>query len=130
MFNYNLNLNDFLGGLGIVLLFFIVVLLIVSLMLYIFGAIGLMELAKKNKISNPWFAFIPVANHYLLGKLGFEIYSDEKEKNSTITWIMLGLSAALVLVGNDSELTNLINISLIVLSSIAYYRIYKYLTPA
>ena len=88
-----------------------------------------MEVAKRNNIPNPWFAFIPVASYYLLGKLGFEVYSNENEKNSTFTWVMLGLSAALVLVGTDSDLTSLLNVALMVFATIAYYRIYKYLTP-
>lgn len=35
---------------------------------YILQGIGLMTMAKKLMIANPWMSFIPVAQLYLLGK--------------------------------------------------------------
>ena len=129
MFNYNISLNEFFGGLGIIFIFFIFVFGIISIVLYVFGALGIMEVAKRNKLQNPWLAFIPVANSYLVGKLGFEIYSDKDNKNTTFPWVMLGLSACMLIIDSESELYGLLNVALIVFSTISYYRIYKYLTP-
>lgn len=115
--------------LGIIFIFFAIVLGIISIILSVFGALGIMEVAKKNKMPNPWLAFIPVANSYLVGKIGFEVYSDESNKNTTFPWVMLGLSAGMIIVGDESDVYNLLSIALLVFSTMSYYRIYKYLTP-
>ena len=78
-YNYFDEYTNFLGPIAI---FLIVLLVLISIVMYIFGALGLMALAKKNKLDNPWLAFIPVGSSYLLGKLGFEVYSSKEEKKS------------------------------------------------
>lgn len=95
--------------------------------MYIFGALGLMALAKKNKLDNPWLAFIPIGNSYLLGKLGFEVYSSKEEKNPTLTWILFGASLASCIVG--SFLENIASTVTIVFMVLAYNRIYKNIVP-
>lgn len=117
------------GGLSIIVIFLLFVFLIFYLVAYVFGALGIMEVAKKNNIPNPWLAFLPVANSYLIGQLGFEIYSNENEKNTTFPWIMAGLSASGIILNSDSSLYTLVEIALAVFGIISYYRIYKYLTP-
>lgn len=129
MYNYNIDVFKLFGELGILFVFLAFVLLIFNLVLYVFGSLGIMETAKENKLPNPWLAFIPIANSYLLGKLGFEVYSEDDNKNTTFPWLMLGLSACMLVIDNESELYDLLNVTLIVLSTISYYRIYKYLTP-
>ena len=116
--------TNFLGPIAI---FLIVLLVLISIVMYIFGALGLMALAKKNKLDNPWLAFIPIGNSYLLGKLGFEVYSSKEEKNSTLTWILFGASLASCIVG--SFLENIASTVTIVFMVLAYNRIYKNIVP-
>jgi hypothetical protein len=52
---------------------FLIVSIVIAVINYIFKAIGLFVLAKRNKLSIKWFAFIPFANNYLLGRLTGEI---------------------------------------------------------
>ncbi len=47
--------------------------LVIGIILYVVHAYALMVLAKRRGIENPWLAFIPVANYYILGKLVGEI---------------------------------------------------------
>lgn len=123
-YNYFDEYTNFLGPIAI---FLIVLLVLISIVMYIFGALGLMALAKKNKLDNPWLAFIPVGSSYLLGKLGFEVYSSKEEKNSTLTWILFGASLASCIVG--SFLENIASTVTIVFMVLAYNRIYKNIVP-
>lgn len=122
-YNYFDEYTNFLGPIAI---FLIVLLVLISIVMYIFGALGLMALAKKNKLDNPWLAFIPVGSSYLLGKLGFEIYSSKEEKNPTLTWILFGASLASCI---GSFLENIASIVTIVFMVLAYNRIYKNIVP-
>jgi len=45
------------------------VFLIYSILAYIFGALGLSSMAKNAGLKNPWFAWIPGCNLFLLGEL-------------------------------------------------------------
>ena len=123
-YNYFDKFTNFLGPIGV---FFIVSVVLIAIVMYIFGALGLMELAKKNKLDNPWLAFIPVGNSYLLGKLGFEVYSSKEEKNPTLTWILFGASLASCIMG--SVLENIASTVTIVFTVLAYNRIYKNVVP-
>ena len=122
-YNYFDEYTNFLGPIAI---FLIVLLVLISIVMYIFGALGLMALAKKNKLDNPWLAFIPVGSSYLLGKLGFEVYSSKEEKNPTLTWILFGASLASCI---GSFLENIASIVTIVFMVLAYNRIYKNIVP-
>lgn len=129
MYNYSIdNFLEFFGGLSILIIFLGFVFIIFAVIVYVFGSLGIMEVAKKNNIPNPWLAFIPVANSYLLGKLGFEVYSNDEEKNTTFPWIMLGLAAFNFIANGESTLSSLANLALSVFATISYYRIYKCLT--
>lgn len=125
MINYN-DIESIFTGVSMFLILVLIVFGVFCLLLYIFGALGIMELAKKNNVPNPWMAFIPVANNYLIGKLGFEIYSDKENKNPTLTWLMLGISAASFVI---EPLYDVCTIAILVLATMAYYRIYKYMVP-
>lgn len=124
---YNLDLIEAFGAASILVIFFVIIMFIGVILLYIFGALGLMELAKRNKVANPWLAFIPVGCNYLLGKLGFEIYPEKEEKNSTLTWVLFGLSIGSLVLGDS--LSSLISIAIAVFTTMAYYKIYKYIVP-
>lgn len=109
---------------SILLIFIAVVALILAIFLWILSSMGIMNLAKKNKLKNPWLAFIPCGNIYLIAKMGFEIYQREEKKNSDLTWIALGISIATIVLGNKSY-AELINIASLTLTSIAFFNIFK-----
>ncbi len=118
-----------LGGASILIIFFAVLFAIALVFLWVFSSIGIMNTAKKNNIPNPWLAFIPVGRSYLIGKLGFEVYALDSKKNSTFTWVTLGLSAASVVLGNDGDLSKLISLGLLVFESWAFYNMFKAMNP-
>lgn len=65
-------------------LFLILILLLIP---YIFGAIGLYTMAKRANIGNEWLAFIPIGNAYIIGEL-----IDERLK-----WFTVGKSGGIKL---------------------------------
>jgi len=63
--------------------------ILTGLAVYIYTAIALMTIAKKTKTRNPWLAWIPIANFYLLTQIA--------KQNG---WWTLILLATLVPFGN------------------------------
>lgn len=114
---------------SVLLIFFICVILIVAIIFWVFGCIGLMNLAKANNLKNPWLAFIPYGCNYILGKLGFEIYPDENEKNPTLTWVFFGLSLGAGILTGVESLGYLLSIAVSIFGILAYNKIYKYIIP-
>ena len=54
-------------GLGLVLLYF--ALIGIAIAEYIMSSYAIFKLAKRRNINNPWLAWIPVANIWMIGKL-------------------------------------------------------------
>lgn len=109
---------------SILLIFISVAILILAIFLWILSSLGIMNLAKKNGLKNPWLAFLPCGNIYLIAKMGFEIYANEEKRNSDLTWIALGLSIGTVVLSNRSY-SELINLASLVFNCIAFYNIFK-----
>lgn len=123
-------IGSFLATFGVLAAFFIILLAIVIIFLWVFGSIGLMNLAKKNNIPNPWLVFIPVGRSYIIGKLGFEVYGKDNKNNTTFMWITLGLGAASFVLGNSSsDLHELVSYGLLFFESWAFYNMFRTLKP-
>ncbi len=58
-----------LGFLAIIM----AIILAIAVLMYVFTGIGLSKIAKKLGEENSWLAWIPVANSYLVGKLGCNV---------------------------------------------------------
>ena len=125
-------LGGFMATFGVLAVFFIILLAIAVVFLWVFGSIGLMNLAKKNNIPNAWLAFVPIGRSYIIGKLGFETYGDKKNQyNTTFMWITFGLGAASFLLGDGKgDLHQLINYGLLFFECWALYNMFKNLKPS
>ena len=131
MYTYNYNASDGLGvfaGLGVLLIILAIIAGAIAITCYVLQGIALSDLAKKNGFDKPWFAWIPVANMYLLGKLGFEYYAPKDKRNSVFTWVLLGCSAASIVLSGD-RLGWLATIAMIVFEVMALYYIFKVIKP-
>lgn len=84
---------------GIISMFviYIAVIGIFCLALYILRALGVYNMAKTAEISNPWVAFIPIANSYTFGKLA-EKYRRKDGKNSEKFSVLLLIFDILTLI--------------------------------
>lgn len=79
---------------GVILLY--VFLLLVSLVNYIISSYALYKIADNRKVSNPWLAWIPVANQWTLGSVVDYHDGLEGKKNS---WRKVLLTLSLLTVG-------------------------------
>jgi len=65
VFLVELGLSQFLGAiLGI-----IIGIMVISLLLYIYSSLAIMAIAKRTDTPNPWLAWIPYANLYLVAEI-------------------------------------------------------------
>lgn len=88
---------------GIVLIMLLVV-LAVSAVFYIFQSLGLYTIAKRRGIENPWLAWIPVANYWILGCISDQYRYVVKGQVKNKRKIMLGLSIATFAVSFVAEM--------------------------
>ena len=122
--------GDLFTTIGVLAVFFIVLFCLVAILLWVFGSIGLMNLAKKNNVPNPWLAFLPIGRSYIIGKLGFEVYGGENPNNKTFMWITFGLgAAAFILSDGSSDLHTLVKYGLLFFECFAFYNMFKNLNP-
>lgn len=117
----------FLVGGFISLLFFLI-----SIALYVLMAVGLYNLAKTENTGNEWFAFIPILQLYIIGKILKEI----KISTYTIPSLELVLPLAPVTLYVADAILRIVpilgalvalilNIAFIVLYAIVMYNFYK-----
>ena len=119
-----------LATFGALAVFIAIIVAVLIVCCYVFSSIGLMNLAKKNKVQNPWLAFIPVGRSYIIGKLGFEVYDKENKNATTFMWVTLGLGAASFVLGNgNGDLHTLVEYGLLFFESWAFYNMFKALNP-
>lgn len=111
-----------LGGF-IIFLFFII-----GIVLYILASIGLYKLAFNQKLENPWLAWIPIANLYILGKLIKNLKIDTLEIPSIELVLPLGLVAVMIL-KYIPFIGWLCSVAYAVLCIMAYYKLYKMYRP-
>lgn len=108
--------------------FIIFLFLVLGIILYILASIGLYKLALNQKIENPWLAWIPVADMYILGKLIKNLKIDTFEIPSIELVLPIGLVATMIL-NNIPLIGWLISIAYTVLCVLALYRLYKMYRP-
>lgn len=66
--------------------------------MYILEAIGIYNMGKSFKFSNPWIAFIPVANIYAFGKVAEKYIKSDGTRSVKFSKILLILLIVLIVV--------------------------------
>lgn len=87
-----------LGILAVVLL----IVLIISAVMYVFNAWGMYTIAKRRGISNPWLAWIPIADAWLLGSISDQYRQATRGTATNRRILLLALSAANVILSAPS----------------------------
>lgn len=100
-YEYGHMLEDMLGitivGMIMLILVGLLIALVISIIFYIFESIGLYTIAKRRGIHNPWLAWLPVGNTWILGSLSDQYQYVVKRKVTNKRKILMIL--ALVSVG-------------------------------
>jgi hypothetical protein len=86
---YGYALGNALAGFLAAYLALVIVLFLVGVASYILGSVGMYRLASRQGLANPWMAWLPYANTYLLGALADDINS-RKNKTTNYRWLLLG----------------------------------------
>jgi len=66
-----------------------------SIVMYVFHSLGMYTIAKRRMIHNPWLAWIPVANLWILGSISDQYQYMAKGKNTKRRKVLIGLMIAL-----------------------------------
>ncbi len=125
---YDFDFSNFSGGMLALVMFFLIVLVLALIALYIISSFGIMYFAKKNNLNSSWLAFFPGGRDYLVGKLGYEVYAQGSMKNPNLTWILFGFSLANLMFTESDSYLNVISLTYLIITTIAYYNIFKAVT--
>ena len=123
--------NDFAGVSGIFALMagFVFVAFLISIVFYIFLSLGLHKLAVNRKLENPWLAWIPIANLYILGHLAggsivlFEKKVEKLELVLPVAFIGVAVLSAIPVIGQ------LLCLAFGVFTFCVLYQLYKIYKP-
>lgn len=101
---------------------------VIGVGVYILLAIGIQTLAKNRGIENPWLAWIPIANFYLLGKIvgSMEIFGKRLDKLEI--WVLVAYGVT-VLLSWIPVLGFLIAVALLIFEWFFYTELYKRYKP-
>lgn len=91
-FYYNVTGNE---TAGLIYLIYQFLPSIIGLVGYVFLALGLYTIAQRRGLSNPWLAWIPVANVWLLGSISDQYQQMTRNKKTNRRKILLWLEIAL-----------------------------------
>lgn len=75
--------NFALGGIMAAIAAFALIGIVMSLALYVYTSLTLMAIAKKRKFDKAWFAWIPIANFYMITQIA--------GWNGNWTWLILAV---------------------------------------
>jgi len=115
---------------GIAALFgtFFLFIFLIAFASYVFVALGLYTMAQRRNIENPWIAWIPVAQLYILGRVirtlnigGYEI--------PQVELVLPGIAIASAVLGMIPLIGTVISIAAAVVSFFALYKLYKIHRP-
>lgn len=67
-----------------------------SVAMYVLSALGLYTIAKRRGINNPWLAWIPVGNAWILGSISDQYQFSIKRKKTGRRKVLLGLEIGMM----------------------------------
>lgn len=79
-------------------LLFAVIMLAVAVVTYVFQSLAIYKMASRRGINNPWLAWVPVGNVWIMGSLSDQYQYVVKGKVTNRRKILMGLEIALVVV--------------------------------
>lgn len=128
MFPYSADATG-MAGLAILVVVCAVLVIIIGLPLYILGSLGLMKMAQNRGIENPWLAWIPVANAYILGRILKDVDVFHYNIGKLEMVLPLGLVASGIL-GRIPLIGWLLSIAIFIVTIFVFIKLYKMYAPA
>lgn len=102
--------------------------LFVSVIGYCLLAIGLMTMARQRGLDNPWLAWIPIAQLYLLGQLIHTVdFGKYKIENAPLV-LLLG-NVAVIVLGFIPVIGAILQLAFFIILAAALYKLYAMYRP-
>jgi hypothetical protein len=118
------------GALALLAIFgaFAFLFFIIGIVLYILASLGLYKMAVNVGIENPWLAWIPVANMYIIAKL-IKTLSIGSWVVPKLEYVLPGSCIAVVILGAIPVIGTLLSLAYAVLGFFALHKLYKVYRP-
>lgn len=122
-------LESMAGGAMVAMFVFLIIFLMIAaaigIVLYIFESLSIYTIAKKRGIENPWLAWIPFANLWIIGQIGdyYNAREGKPDQKLRVWTLCLGLGIFIPFFGVFSI------IAAAVLSYICIYKFLKSVNP-
>lgn len=78
----------------------------VSVVMYVFQAIGLQKIARRRGIKHPWLAWIPFGDYWILGSISDRLHQTLRGKDPNRRKLLIGLFAVTFVVGTVQSLVS------------------------
>lgn len=101
---------------------------IIAIVIYILASLGLYKLAQNAGIENPWLAWIPIANLYILGKLVKTVSLGSFEIPS-LEIVLPVASVASAILGSIPAIGWIFSIAFLVLAVLVLYKLFTMYRP-
>lgn len=94
--------EEFLVGFLAIYLLIVLLSLVYSIVVYVLQSLGLYSIAKRRGIHNPWLAWIPVGNMWIVGSISdqyqYVVKKNVRNRRKTLLGLMIALYALFVLI--------------------------------
>ena len=115
-------------GLFVILLAFSLVFILIAIGLHLLGSYGLYRLALNQGIDNPWLAWIPVTNMYILGMIIGKM-SVFKFKIESPEWVLPMIYLGAMFFSGDKFFGPIAGLVLIIVNAFAINALFKKYKP-
>lgn len=124
-------MDDYSGGLAILAMAGAVsfVILVIAVVFYILKSIGLYALAVNRGLENPWLAWIPIADLYIMGLLVGEMDLFGYHLDNLGLWVPVIFVGGMIL-AMIPILGVLFSIAVFVFSIMFFYKLFEIYAPA
>lgn len=106
MFESEAALVGFLGTFLVIMLVLLVVLWAYAITAYVLHSLGLYKIAKRRGIHNPWLAWLPVGQAWILGSISDHYQYVAKGKQRNYRKILMGLEIGVLCLGLVTSLVS------------------------
>lgn len=106
MFESEAALVGFLGTFLVIMLVLLVVLWAYAIAAYVLHSLGLYKIAKRRGIHNPWLAWLPVGQAWILGSISDHYQYVAKGKQRNYRKILMGLEIGVLCLGLVTSLVS------------------------
>jgi hypothetical protein len=108
--------------------FVVFIVFVLGIAMYVLASLGLYKLAANQGIENPWLAWIPIANLYVLGRLIKNLKIQSYDIPNIELVLPIG-SVAIMILGNIPVIGWIIQLVYAVLFLFAIHKLYKMYRP-